>query len=150
MFTTSALVSPSTIIDFSLYFPQISGIFTPTVTGLYLLNVHVRGNGDSAHFLIKRNDNVVCSTYSTNTYSATASCTKVLQLTAGDAVKMTGGSDAGLMTSNFRHFTGYLIRFGWRNNVKVLKYWFGFVPVISLDLSWNCNFKESEMHVWEL
>ena len=87
------------------------GIFTPTLDGTYYLAVSVQARDDNAEMMIMRNNDVLCSTWVSNSPADVASYSATAVLSAGDSVRVTGSSSQpGRVSGGNTGFTGFLIR----------------------------------------
>ena len=91
----------------STYF---TGIFTPTVSGTYMLSAQVQSNGDSGRVVIRRNGVVVCRGWVIADHDVTTTCSLAVRLTAGDSVKVTGGVEHANVKTFAGYFSGHLVQ----------------------------------------
>ena len=90
----------------------LSGIFTPTLNGTYLLSVHVKGYQNNGDIVIQRNGaDILCRTWLVNGPNLDpTSCTAAAHLSAGDAVQVMAGTTQQVgISGNYRHFSGLLV-----------------------------------------
>ena len=87
------------------------GIFTPTLDGTYYFALSVQARDDNAEMMIMRNDDVLCSTWVSNSPADVASCSATAVLSAGDSVRVTGSSSQpGRVSGGHTGFTGLIIK----------------------------------------
>ena len=90
----------------------ISGTFTPTINGTYLLSVNVIGNKDNGDIVIQRNGmDTLCHTWLVNGPNRDpVSCTVAVHLDAGDSVHVMAGTTEPVGVGGvFRHFSGFIV-----------------------------------------
>ena len=75
-----------------------------------MFSTQVRGGRNSARIQMKRNNDVICKAWVIDTFTPTTSCTVTVRLTAGDSIRVTGGSEPGSIQKDVLHFTGHLIQ----------------------------------------
>ena len=89
-------------------------MFTPPVTGVYLLSLYAKSFNDQDGFIyIKSNDRILCEVYigDPDDIWESMSCTAVAELTAGDTVRVAGSSThPARLEAPFAGFSGHLVQ----------------------------------------
>ncbi len=87
-----------------------SGVFSPPISGTYLLTIHTRNNGENGYIQIKSDDALLCEAFVTDTVNGAnmASCTVVAPLSTSNSVRVTGetSNPADILEAGF---SGHLI-----------------------------------------
>ena len=90
---------------------SFSGIFEPPLDGVYLFTIYaITGQVSNGPMYIKKDDDVLCQTYITESDFSGGACTAIAELTVGDSVRVTGDtSDPGVIRSGDSGFAGHII-----------------------------------------
>ena len=86
-------------------------MFEPPFDGTYILTVYATASSQNGPMFIKKNDDVLCSTFiSENNGYNSATCTTIAQLAIADSVRVTGDSaDPALIQAEYSGFAGHII-----------------------------------------
>ena len=86
-------------------------MFDPPVDGVYLLTTYALSIGaDGGDMYIKNNEDILCTAYIYPAPSYIATCSTIVQLAAGDSVRVTGSSsDPASINAPYCGFAGHII-----------------------------------------
>ena len=89
-------------------------MFTPPVTGIYLLSLYAKSFYDQDGMIyVKSNDRILCEVYigDPDDIWESMSCTTVVELMTGDSIRVTGSSTSpARLEAPFAGFSGYLVQ----------------------------------------